>query len=232
LGARVDSLLPIPSTREVVKDEDVILQIGPYPLGSDGTILYEGNRVFGGLAFQSAQHGESIALKIWREGREVNASLPVYYYEGDRAVGNQYGTLPRYFIYGGLVFVPLSLDYVKSFGRNWTDAANADLVYELYYRRHESSETARPEPIVLASILASPVNANFSHRGRVLVDKVNNVRVEKLEDLIRAFENSTNAYHVVEFLPNQSFDCLERLEADKVNLQILETYGIPNDRRL
>lgn len=232
LGARVDSVLPIPSTTALVREEDVILQIGQYPLGSDGTILYQGNRVFGAQGFQEVQHGQSVPLKIWREGRELNVSLPVFYYEGDRTVGNQYGTLPRYFVYGGLVFVPLSLDYMKTLGRNWSDPANADLVYELYYRRHENPAEVRPEPVVLASILADPVNANFNNRGRALVDKVNNVRINKLEDLIGAFENSTNTFHVVEFLPSHSFDCLEREAAEQATPKILETYGIPQDRRL
>jgi S1-C subfamily serine protease len=232
LGARVDSVLPIPHTQDLLKEDDVVLQIGNYPLGSDGTILYEGNRVFGSLAFQLVQHGESVPLKIWREGQELNLSLPVYFYEGDRTVGNQYGTAPRYLVYGGLVFLPLSLDYMKTLGRNWADAANSDLVYELYYRRHESPATMRPEPVVLASILSHPINANFSQRGRTLVDKVNGVRIERLEDVIRAFEKSAEPFHVIEFSPDHSFDALNREQAEQANSTILQTYGIAQDRRL
>jgi S1-C subfamily serine protease len=231
-GARIDSILDIPSTRTVLNDEDVLLQVGSYPMGSDGTILYQGNRVSGSLAFQSVQNGESLPLKIWRDGKELNVSLPVYYYEGDKTTGNQYGSLPRYFVYGGLVFVPLSLDYMKTLGRNWSDPVNADLVYELYYRRHETPEKTRPEPIVLASILAHPVNANFNNRGHALVDMVNSVRIEKLEDLARAFESSTNTFDVIQFYPSHSFDCLDHKEAESANPKILETYGIPQDRRL
>jgi len=232
LGARVDSLLEIRSTKAVLQEEDVILQIGPYPLGSDGTIVYQGNRLFGALAFQEVQHGESVRLRIWRQGEEKSVSLPVFYYEGDKATGNQYGALPRYYVYGGLVFVPLSLDYMKSLGRNWSDPTNADLVYELYYRRHESPTTTRPEPIVLASILANPVNANFNNRAHVLVDSVNHVRIDKLEDLIGAFKSSTNTFDVIQFRPNNSFDCLDHEQAVKANPKILETYGLPQDRRL
>jgi S1-C subfamily serine protease len=231
-GARVDTLLPIPSTESVLKQEDVLLQIGPYAVGSDATTVYQGNRVSCSLAFQEVQSGDSVPLKVWRDGKEISVALPVFYYEGDRAVGNQYGRLPRYFVYGGLVFVPLSLDYMKTLGRNWSDPTNADLVYELYYRRHETPDKARPEPIVLASILASPVNANFSTRGRALVNKVNNVRIEKLEDLVAAFENSTNEFHALEFLPSHGLDCMDRAQAEKANPKILETYGIPQDRRL
>ncbi len=232
LGALVDGLLTIPSTQKALREEDVILKIGPYPLGTDGTILYQSNRVHGAMAFQEAQHGENVALKIWREGAEMDVSFPVFFYEADRTIGNQYSGLPRYFVYGGLVFTPLSVDFMKTFGRNWADEANAELVYELYFRRHETPENTRPETIVLASVLADPVNANMLTRGKALVDKINGVRIEKLEDVIRAFDSATQAQHIVEFLPNHGFECLNRSEADKANAAILKTYGIPKDRRL
>lgn len=232
VGAKVDSILPIASTRQVLKEEDIVLRIGPYPLGSDGAILYQGNRLHGAMAFQEAQHGESIPLKVWREGKEIDVSLPVYVYAGDRAVGNQYATLPRYYVYGGLVFTPLSLDYLKTFGRNWADAVNAELVYELFYRRHEFPDEMRPEPVVLASVLADPVNANLTIRDRTLVDRINGIRITQLEDVIRAFETVKNDQHIIEFLPNHTFEGLGRVEAEKVNADILKTYGVPKDRRL
>jgi len=232
LGARVDSILPIPATLKVLKPDDVVLTIGEYQVGSDGTVLYEGNRLSLGVVFQSVQDGESLPLKIWRDRKEENVSLPLTVYTGDRATGNQYDTLPRYFVYGGLVFTPLSLDYMKSFGRNWSDSANAELVYELYYNKHET-DRARKEPIVLASVLANPVNANLTVQSRILVDKVNGVRIDKLEDLIQAFESNTNGvHHLVEFLPHQRIEALNRLEADKVNADILKTYNVLRDRRL
>lgn len=232
VGARVDSVLPIPTTEKLLQEDDVLLQIGPYSVGSDGTILYQGNRLQMSVAFNSAQNGESVPLKIWRQGAEVSVSLPVFVNEDDRKTGNQYDVLPRYFVYGGLVFTPLSLDYLKTLGRNWSDTAGAELIYDLLYRRHEAPKTMRAEPIVLATVLTDGVNANFHITGRALVDKINGVRIEKLEDVIRAFESSREAQHVIEFLPKGSFECLERAAADKANAAILKTYGLPADRRL
>jgi hypothetical protein len=231
-GSRIDSFLPIPMTEKLIRQDDVLLQVGSYAVGSDGTILFQDNRVFVAAAFHLAQNGENLDLKLWREGQETNISLPVYVYKGDAVVGNQYDVLPRYFVYGGLVFTPLSLDYLKTFGRNWADAANAELVYDLYYRRHESPETARPESVVLASILPNEVNANFKIQGRTLVDKINGIRIEKLEDVVRAFESSTQAQDVIEFLPHGAFECLDRAEVEKNNRDILQTYRVPKDRRL
>ncbi len=232
LGARIDSILPIPSTQKVLKEDDVLLQVGDYPVGSDSTIMYQGNRVQIGAAFQGVQHGESVPLKLWRQGREVDVSLPLFTYEAERTVGNQYDVLPRYFVYGGLVFTTLSLDYLKTFGRNWSDSASTEIVYDLFYRRHEAPETLRAEPIVLAAILPHPVNANFKNQSRALVDKINGIRIEKMEDVIRALESNTQGQHVIEFLPKGTFECMERKEVEQANPQILKTYGVPKDRRL
>ncbi len=232
VGARVDSLLPIAGTRAVIQPEDVLLQIGDYEVGSDGSTMFEGNRVFSGVAFQLAQHGESVPIKLWRKGEAVSTSLPVEVYEGDRLLGNQYDRLPRYFVYGGLIFTPLSLDYLKTLGRDWRDLANQEIVYELYYRRHESPATARTEPIILSSVLAHPVNANFKVTGRALVDRVNGVRINQLEDVVGAFAAATNTHHVLEFLPNGALETLNRAEVEVAQEEILATYGVPKDRRL
>jgi hypothetical protein len=206
--------------------------VGKYDVASDGTVLYEANRVSASAAFQTAQRGESLPLRIWRQGKETEISLPMNVYDGDRSVGNQYDVLPRYFVYAGLVFTPLSLDYMKTLGQGWRDSANAELIYELYYRRNETPDSARFEPIVLASTLAHPVNANFKISHHALVDKINGVRINRLEDVVRAFESATNTHHVIEFVPNHAFETLNRAGAETAQAEILKTYSIPRDRRL
>jgi S1-C subfamily serine protease len=231
-GARIDSLSQIPSTLKLLKRDDVLLKVGNFPVGSDSSVLYEGNRLSLAVVFQSAQQGESIPMKIWRDGTEMDVSLPLYVYSRDRNVGNQYDVLPRYFVYSGMVFTPLSLDYLKTLGRNWNENAQSELVYELYYHETEDPKTTRTEPIVLSLMLAHPVNANLNVQSRALVDKINGIRIDKLEDVIRAFETSTNASHVVEYLPNHSVDAIDRAKAEVANAEILKTYKVIRDRRL
>jgi S1-C subfamily serine protease len=232
LGARVDGIIAVPSTEKVLQPDDVLLKIGAFPVASDATILYEGNHLSAALAFQFAQSGESVPLQIWRDGKAMEVSLPVHAYVGDRAAGYQYDRLPRYYVYGGLVFTPLSLDYLRTLGRNPSDPGVSGLYYELYYRHVEDPGKARPEPVVLASILTDAVNANVTVRGRSLVDQINGLRIEKLEDAIRALESCTNAYDVIEFEPHHNSESLDRSEVAKANDRILKTYGLATDRRL
>jgi hypothetical protein len=232
LGARIDTMLPIGSTRKVLKAEDVILKIGDFPVASDSTILYEGNRVSAGMALHQAQQGDKVPLEIWRGGEKIELALPMYVFSGDDALGYQPDKLPRYYVYGGLVFTPVSLDYLRSLNRDVNEPGVADLFYELRFRRYESPETARSEPVVLAAVLPDAVNANVLARGRDILDRVNGRRIDKLEDVITAFETNTNAFDVIEFIPRDQQEVLERADVATANPRILKTYSISKDRRL
>ena len=233
LGTRIDHIFTAPASRKLLKLDDVLLKAGEYDVGSDGTILYHGNRVSVSVVFNEFQHGQPIHLKLWRDGAEMELDLPLEVISDDREEGNLYDVLPRYHVYGGLVFMPLCRDLMKSIGGNWTDPTNADLLYELFYRKHDKPETVRAEPIVLTSILTHRSNANFSLRGRLLVDKINGVKINCMEDVIKGFatENGTGQ-HVLEFYPEHGIECLDRKASSAAQSEILKSNGITNDRRL
>ncbi len=231
LGARIDFIRPSRSTEPVLHEDDVLLQAGSYWVGSDSAILYQGNRLSAAVVFSEAQHGESIPVTIWRQGREVKLSLPLHNFLDDRNEGNQF-VPPKYLIHGGLVFTPLSRDYLETFGPNWADEASAELIYELRYRRQEKPDQWRPEPVVLATTLAHPVNANLSVRARALVDRINGVRIESMADAVRAFDENREESDVIDFITGNLFECLDRAEARRAQAEILRTYSISQDRRL
>ena len=231
-GVRVDQILPKSDAAGVLKEDDVILRIGDAPVASDNTILFQGNRVSSQLAFQFAQSGESVPLKIWRNGQEQDVAVTVNSFGEDRAEGSQYDVKPRYFLFGGLVFTPLSRDYLRDSAREAGEGTGAELTYELFFRSREEPDTVREEPVVLSGVLANAVNANFRIRGRALVNTINGIRIEKMADVVRAFESSTNAFDVIDFVRSDQFECLDHAEALRANADILKTYGVPQDRHL
>ncbi len=229
LGARIDSIMPIEKTQEMLQDDDVILKVNGYEVRSDATIIYKGNRLSLSAAFQEPQNGESVELLIWRDGKEKKLKLPIFVDNSDRHEGSQHDIPPRYFIYAGLVFTPLSRDYLSSAG---SGASGRDLVYELSWRKREKPDTVRPEPIVLSDVMAHEVNADLGTRGGEIITKINGVKIERLEDVIRAFEKSENNQHIIEFGGPGNFECIDHKLADKSNQDILDNYGIRHDRRL
>ena len=231
-GVRVDKILGVPDTKAVLKPNDVIMQVGDFPVDDDGTITYEGNTVGASVAFDFAQNNNVIPLKIWREGQMTDVKLPMKIYTEDATQGNQYNVLPRYYIYGGLVFTPLSLDYLKTFGHDWTDSAGRELVYELAYRHIEDPDHWRPEAVVLSSILDHSVNANFMVRGQMMVDKINGMRIGQLSDVPKAFAATAGPDAIIEFLPDHHFEVIRKDDAEKATPDILETYRVPAQSRL
>jgi hypothetical protein len=231
-GVRVDRILPKSDAAGVLKEDDVILRIGEAPVASDNTIVFQGNRLSSQLGFQFAQSGESVPLKIWRHGQEQEVTVTVKAFTDDQAEGSQYDVKPRYFVFGGLVFTPLSRDYLRDSARDAGEGSGAELTYELFFRSREEPETVREEPVVLSSVLADAVNANFRVRARALVDTVNGIRIENMADVVRAFETSTNAFDVITFVRSHQFECLDHAESVRANAEILKTYGVPKDRHL
>ncbi len=236
-GARVDFLRADGSAIKVLRPDDVLLEADGLEVGSDGMVPYRGNRVTAGIAFQRPQSGESLRVKIWRDGAPLELDLPVTAYTGDRLAGRQYDAPPRYYIHAGLVFTPLSANYLDTVGRLGRDPAwegFAKLLYELYHRPAENFASARAEPVVLAGVLPHPVNADLGVRGRVLVNRINGVRIERLEDVKRAFADNPNARHLLEFEgPEEGpLEAIDRAAASAAHADILRTYGIVSDQRL
>ena len=64
------------------------------------------------------------------------------------------------------------------------------------------------------------------------MDTINGLRIEKMADVVRAFETGTNAFDVIDFVRSGQFECLDHAEATRANAEILKTYGVPKDRHL
>ena len=229
-GARIDALFS-DSAKEHLKKDDVLLKVGDHSVAQDGTILYESNQLHAGLAFSLAQNGDSVPVSVWRDQKQVEVDRPVFVNKEDAAAGNLY-ELPRYYVYAGMVFTPLTKNYLSTLGQNWSTTADTELLYELFYKRKSDPENTRTEAVMLASTLAHPVNANMRIRGRVMINRINGIRIDRLEDVIRAFKDVEEDFHLIDFSRSAGFETIDREGAETANSPILNTYGIVNDRHL
>ncbi len=236
-GARVDNLRADGPAARVLRPDDVLLEAGGFPVGSDGMIPYFGNRVAASVAFHRPQAGQALPLKIWRDGAELDVEVTMEAYDGDRLAGRQHDVLPRYFIHAGLVFTSLSqsyLDTVGVLGRDRVWEGWARLLHTLHHLPAEDPAAARPEPVVLAGILPHAVNADIGVRGRALIHRINGVRIERLEDVRRAFAEHAGTHHLLEFVGHEEgpLEALDRAKAAAAHAEILRNYSIVSDHRL
>ena len=227
LGVRVDALLPGLEQPVSVQVDDVLLEVDGKPVRSDGSVDYHGNRVFVGVLFDDYQVGETVDVTLVRGGRLMNVEVTVQSYTADRSEGNQYDRLPDYYIYAGLVFTELSADYLSTIDQELGAFERPELYFELSFRRYEDADNARPNPVVITTILPHPVNADVQLRHGSLIDTINGARIESLKDVIAAFEGNQERYDVIELIGTQRFEVIDRELAGRAGPEILASYDIP-----
>ena len=229
-GVRVDYIAPGGSADGLLKPGDVLLSVDGKPIANDGSILDAGLRFDYGLLVDRHQIGETLKLRVLREHERRAIDVPLKPHPDLLKHANQYDRLPRYYIYGGLVFVPLDNEMLKTYGRDYVAAADRRLVYEHLFRSLVDPAGAVTEPVVLLRRLDHPVNIDVPWYRNQLVTRVNGRTITKLSDLIEAIEGDKDKWQVIELGDPWRFILLDRAEADKANPEILKLYGVPKDR--
>jgi S1-C subfamily serine protease len=231
-GVRIHLVRPETSADGLVQEGDVLLAIDGRPLANDGSVLDGDQRIHYGMLVDRRQVGEVVTLRLLRDGERLDVEVPLANNDTFDKHGHRYDQLPRYFVYGGLVFVPLDRELLQTSGEAWWLEADRLLLYEFAVRPKLEIEQWPMERVVLLRRLDHPVNANLAWWTNEAVERVNGRAIERLEDLIAAFENHDGDQHLIEFSSHRRFAVLDREAAEEANEEILARYGIPEDRRL
>jgi hypothetical protein len=173
------------------------------------------------------QSGETVSLGVVREGQRLDVEFPIVSFPEFDCYRASYDLLPRYYVYAGLVFAPLCSGVVNALG----DTVQTQISYE-----YSSRAFAEPErlnrTVVLLRRLDHPVNVHMTWSGQAVLERVNDRRIRGLEDLVEAVESNREEFHVFEFSYFGRFEVMRREDADRAHPEILERFGIVEDRRL
>ncbi|NQY31879.1 MAG: trypsin-like peptidase domain-containing protein [Coraliomargarita sp.] len=230
-GARIDTIYhPFSKTHELLQPNDVLLEVSGYEVGSDSMVQYKGNRVHAAVLFDNIQHGDTVDLKVWRDGAAVDIELPLFVNREDRIAGNQYNA-PPYLIVGGLVFTELSVNYLNGLGNDWRKTVGPETIYELLFRGQMGEAASRSKPIVLSKVLKHPSNVDFGIRTRDILSHVNGHEIHSIQDLADALEKRSDDFHRFNFLSGRE-EALNVTAAAAANAELLKQYNIPSAQRL
>lgn len=231
-GVRVDFVFPRSSADGLLEPGDVILAIDGYDLSNDATVAEKDVRLHFGVLLDRHQVGSDLSLRILRDGERLEVKVPMKGYPPLHRYANRYDALPRYYVYAGLVFVPLDREMLETFGDDWSASAEKHLLYEYFDRFMAEPERILREPVVLLRRLDHPANARMAWFRNMLVERVNGREIHRLEDVIEAVEGNADEFHVLEFGYYGRFGVIEREAADRAHGEVLERYAVPMDRRL
>ena len=138
----------------------------------------------------------------------------------------QYDILPTYYIYGGLVFCPLTKDLLNIWGNQWLQLAPRELVCRLLNNIPEREDQ---QVVVLLKVLAADVNQGYQSISSWIVERANGEKVWNMRDLVEKIENCQDSFVILEDQYNRKV-IIDKKEALADQQEILEIYRIPFDR--
>jgi len=227
-GMLVNKIYPDSPARGVLKSGDIVLSLDGKNVENDGTIEFrEGERTFSGYLVQNKYINDTVNFEILRENScmniEMKLTAPMNF--GRLVPYEQYDVAPTYYILGGLVFEPLTLNFLKTW-KKWYLSAPSDLVN--YYFRGEPTDERR-EIVVLVKVLADEINVGYHEWKNSVISYVNGKKISTMKDLVSAFEEHEGKYHAI--VDEHGYRIiLDKKKVDENSQRILKKYRINSDR--
>jgi len=205
---------------------DVLLKLASARIASDCSVKFRGGgRIH--LSYLVAQRhvGDMLRATFWRDGKTHTCDMcllpPRYLVAEDR-----YDVKPTYSVYGGLLFVSLSRNYLKTWGEDWWSVAPPRLIaiYE-----GDVCTSSRQEVVILQSVMADRVNQGYHGLSSEVVTRVQGKKIRHLRHLVRILDEIREDYVRFELDDGRSI-VLDRAAVEKRHAAILNSFGIPHDR--
>ena len=226
-GVLITHIVPNSSSDGYLKKGDILLKIDGKILSDDATVeMKENGRVAANYLIRAHHINKNFKATILRDGKELNLDIPskplvsLIPYEHD--------TLPKYYILGGVIFMPLTKNYLFEWGRNWLQKAPIRFVDITKNGNFPTDE--HKEMVFVQSVLADRENAGY-HFSHSLVTEVNGVKIDSFQTLVSTIENSKEK-EIRVIMQGGSQIILNKEKSDIANTRLLKRYGIKKSANL
>ncbi|MDG1026834.1 MAG: serine protease [Gammaproteobacteria bacterium] len=181
----------------MLEENDVILQIDDFDIAEDGSIRLSDDILTDYKHAIDLHHvGESVAITYARHGQvqttklDAREALDSY----SLVTGEQFDKIPEYYIYGGILFVPLNMNLIKRWGNDWSRTAPVSLLQA----RNEWSSPERRQLVVALQVMAADVNLGYHDWRNWIVEYVNGEPVRDFDHFANLIRDNDNDNVVME----------------------------------
>ncbi len=203
---------------------DVLLQIDGHKIENDGTVEFQHHQYTSFKYYiDQKQIGETLVLTLLRDGKVEHASVILNNIADDHLLVNTvvYDTEPKYLIYGGYVFTPLT--------RNLLTESRATLL-PLRELANQWATEEKEEVVILLKVLASETNRGDHNFSLWTVDKLNGRSYKNFNDFLDILKNAEGEYLLLEDKEGVQI-AINREDAEAIEATILERYSIKSSER-
>lgn len=202
---------------------DIILAIDNNPVMSDGTIKTH----YGILSYKHAFHtksvGDTLKFSIIRDKKAMELTYTLK--KKHKIVNYEFDKEPRYMVYGGFIFSPLTYNYLAAI--NLTSSN-----FELFFFDNCRAKHIKEPVIIQYETLPHDINRGYVSHGD-MVKSVNGVNVVDFAHFVKLIDASNTPLTIIEFI-DEDFKkiVLDTKIAKESFEEIKAIYGLNSDRRL
>ncbi len=205
---------------------DVLISIDDHPIASDGTVELEGDRVEMPEVVERKFKGDKVKLDILRDKKPMTVSIELGSVWPYSFLAHAYDVRPRYVVYGGLLFQPLTLDLMEAY-----QPTDIRIRHYFDYFVTENIYLEHPEVIVLTNILPDPTNSFLAPYKSSIVDEINDKKIRTLKDLAKAFAENADRF-VVRMIGEGPPLVLDPKEVESARERIKTRYNVVSEQNL
>jgi S1-C subfamily serine protease len=230
-GVVVLSTMLNSSVEGVFEKGDVMTKVDGYDVDNDGMIKIYGLTLSLGEAIEAKQIGDKVMVEFYRGGELKTAEVEVALNRPVVAFSREYDIAPRYEVFAGLTFVPMTRNFLETWGRNWVSDMPHYLRYLFVDSGYLNKNRDLKEYVILSEILADEVNSYAGVFENGVVTKVNGIEINGLDDLRDAFEAEGKSFCTIEFMGSSTPLILDYKKAKARDAIILDKYKVPAKNR-
>jgi len=204
---------------------DILTSVDGHNIEDDGTVEFRKHEyTYFHYFVDLYQMGDTVELEVIRDRipMKVNALLKRTSDDMFLVKTTRYDTMPRYFIYGGYIFSPLTRNLIVSTKRNRLKLSNLASQWQ---------ESDKDEVVVLLKVLASDISRGDNDFGMWPIDKINGETFKNFEEFYKKMEAVTARYVVLEDKYGVQV-IIDKKEAQAKQDEILKKYNIEFDKSI
>ncbi|HEY5036245.1 MAG TPA: PDZ domain-containing protein, partial [Chthoniobacterales bacterium] len=225
-GILVDTVIDAGPCGKFLKSGDVLLSIDGHAIASDAFVEFEGERVQMPEVVERKFKGDKVKLDFLRDHKPMTVEVTLGSVWPYFMQGHSYDIRPRFVLYGGLLFQPMSLDLLEAYRindlrvRHFFDFFISDQIY-----------LQHPEVIILTNILPDPINSYLMPYRDSIVDEINGKKIGTLQDLARTFEQPTDRF-VIKMVGDGPPLVLDAKQVEAARERIKTRYNVFSEQNL